>query len=73
MDEPDFSSFISCHRTGRRNAVHDLKGDATRIKMEKLASTMDEISISEESQGEPDATEKEPEMTPKSQDGSPTY
>ncbi|XP_066480798.1 cAMP-dependent protein kinase inhibitor gamma [Tiliqua scincoides] len=73
MDEPAFSDFISCHRTGRRNAVHDLQGDATRLNLEKLAGTMDEISIAEgESQGEADATEKEPGMTPKSQDGSPS-
>ncbi|KAJ6665670.1 hypothetical protein lerEdw1_002040 [Lerista edwardsae] len=47
MDEPAFSDFITCHRTGRRNAVHELQGDATRLNLEKLAGTMDEISIAE--------------------------
>lgn len=72
MDEPAFSNFITCHRAGRRNAVHDLQGDATRLNLEKLAGTMDEISIAEgENQGEAAATEKELGMTAKSQDGSP--
>ncbi|KAL7985541.1 hypothetical protein Chor_004111, partial [Crotalus horridus] len=45
--EPAYADFISCDRTGRRNAVHDLQGDAAAIKLEKLANTMD-ISVADE-------------------------
>uniref|UniRef100_A0A8D2L7C3 cAMP-dependent protein kinase inhibitor gamma n=1 Tax=Varanus komodoensis TaxID=61221 RepID=A0A8D2L7C3_VARKO len=46
--EPAYSDFISCDRSGRRNAVHELQGDATALKLEKLASTIVDISIAKE-------------------------
>ncbi|XP_061486282.1 cAMP-dependent protein kinase inhibitor gamma isoform X2 [Rhineura floridana] len=71
--EPAYSDFISCDRSGRRNAIPDLQGDAAALKLEKLASTMEDIAISgEENQEEANATEKEPGLTPNSQDDSPT-
>uniref|UniRef100_A0A670YHN8 cAMP-dependent protein kinase inhibitor gamma n=1 Tax=Pseudonaja textilis TaxID=8673 RepID=A0A670YHN8_PSETE len=48
--EPAYADFISSDRTGRRNAIHDLPGDAAAIKLEKPANTMD-ISVADE--GEP--------------------
>lgn len=45
--EPAYVDFISCDRTGRRNAIHDLQGDAAAIKLEKLTNTMD-ISVADE-------------------------
>lgn len=46
--EAAYSDFISCDRSGRRNAIHDLQGDAAALKVEKLASTMGDIAITEE-------------------------
>ena len=46
--EAAYSDFISCDRSGRRNAIHDLQGDAAALNLEKLASTMDDIAITEE-------------------------
>lgn len=43
--EPAYSDFISCDRSGRRNAIPDLQGDAAALKLEKLASTMEDIAI----------------------------
>ncbi|XP_053250095.1 cAMP-dependent protein kinase inhibitor gamma isoform X1 [Podarcis raffonei] len=71
--EPAYSDFISCDRSGRRNAIPDLQGDAAALKLEKLASTMEDIAIAgDENQDSADATEKESGLTPKSEDGSPT-
>ncbi|XP_053106893.1 cAMP-dependent protein kinase inhibitor gamma [Hemicordylus capensis] len=67
--EPNYSDFITCPRSGRRNAVPDLQGDATRIHMEKLSGTMDEITIEEE---ENQAGSCTTEKVPKSQGGSST-
>ncbi|KAJ7331989.1 hypothetical protein JRQ81_014169 [Phrynocephalus forsythii] len=72
-NEAAYTDFISCDRSGRRNAIHDLQGDAAALKLEELASTMDNIALTEEeNQVEDDATEKERGITPKSQDSSPT-
>uniref|UniRef100_A0A8D0BG14 cAMP-dependent protein kinase inhibitor gamma n=1 Tax=Salvator merianae TaxID=96440 RepID=A0A8D0BG14_SALMN len=46
--EAAYSDFISCDRSGRRNAIHDLRGDASSLKLEKLASTMGAIAVTEE-------------------------
>ncbi|XP_078248705.1 cAMP-dependent protein kinase inhibitor gamma isoform X1 [Pogona vitticeps] len=77
--EAAYSDFISCDRSGRRNAIHDLQGDAAALNLEKLASTMDDIAITEEeqllsaeNQVEDGATEKESGIMPKSQNSSPT-
>ncbi|XP_025045032.2 cAMP-dependent protein kinase inhibitor gamma isoform X2 [Pelodiscus sinensis] len=43
--EPAYADFISCDRTGRRNAIHDIQGDATAISMRKLAGDIGELSI----------------------------
>uniref|UniRef100_A0A8D0HDV4 cAMP-dependent protein kinase inhibitor gamma n=1 Tax=Sphenodon punctatus TaxID=8508 RepID=A0A8D0HDV4_SPHPU len=43
--EPAYSNFISCDRSGRRNAVHDIQGDVTSIDLRKLAGSINELSI----------------------------
>ncbi|XP_042317461.1 cAMP-dependent protein kinase inhibitor gamma [Sceloporus undulatus] len=69
--EPAYSEFISCDRSGRRNAIADLQGDAAALKLENLASTLDDIALEEEeNQVEDDDTEKKPGMTANSQDSS---
>ncbi|XP_025023585.1 cAMP-dependent protein kinase inhibitor gamma [Python bivittatus] len=79
--EPAYSDFISCDRAGRRNAIHDLQGDAAALKLEKLANTMD-ISIAEEgelfsffaeNQGKEAANEKDPGMIPERKNDSSTF
>ncbi|KAL8179429.1 UNVERIFIED_CONTAM: hypothetical protein K2H54_066410 [Gekko kuhli] len=71
-NEEAYSDFITSDRSGRRNAIPDLQGDAS-LNLQKLAGTMGEISISEaENQAEDDTTDKEPGMKPENQDDSPT-
>uniref|UniRef100_A0A8C3S1X5 cAMP-dependent protein kinase inhibitor gamma n=2 Tax=Chelydra serpentina TaxID=8475 RepID=A0A8C3S1X5_CHESE len=70
--EPSYTDFISCDRTGRRNALHDIQGDATTISMRKLAGDIGELSI--EGAGNQDAaaaSEKEPEARLEGQNGTP--
>ncbi|XP_043351540.1 cAMP-dependent protein kinase inhibitor gamma isoform X2 [Dermochelys coriacea] len=43
--EPSYTDFISCDRTGRRNAIHDIQGDSTTISMRKLAGDISKLSI----------------------------
>lgn len=45
-NEPAYSDFITSDRSGRRNAIPDLEGDAS-LNLQKLAGIMSEISISE--------------------------
>uniref|UniRef100_A0ACB8F5W3 Uncharacterized protein n=1 Tax=Sphaerodactylus townsendi TaxID=933632 RepID=A0ACB8F5W3_9SAUR len=71
-NEPDYSDFITSDRSGRRNAVHDLQGDAS-LNLQKLAGTMSDIAISEgENQAGTDTTDKESGMKQQNQDDSPT-
>ncbi|KAK9404760.1 cAMP-dependent protein kinase inhibitor gamma [Crotalus adamanteus] len=71
--EPSYADFISCDRTGRRNAVHDLQGDAAAIKLEKLANTMD-ISVADEgNQGKEVACEKDPRLIPERKNDSSNF
>ncbi|XP_062976347.1 cAMP-dependent protein kinase inhibitor gamma [Elgaria multicarinata webbii] len=71
--EPAYSDFITSDRSGRRNAIHDLQGDAAALQLEKLASTMEDISIEkEENKVEDDITEKTPVMNPENPDDTPT-
>ncbi|XP_024079064.1 cAMP-dependent protein kinase inhibitor gamma isoform X1 [Trachemys scripta elegans] len=68
--EPSYTDFISCDRTGRRNAIHDIQGDATSISMRKLAGDIGELSI-EGAGNQAAASEKEPEARLEGQDGTP--
>uniref|UniRef100_A0A8C8VGV5 cAMP-dependent protein kinase inhibitor gamma n=1 Tax=Pelusios castaneus TaxID=367368 RepID=A0A8C8VGV5_9SAUR len=71
--EPSYTDFISCDRTGRRNAIHDIQGDAATISVRKLAGNIGELSIDgAENQAVATAAEKEPEARPEGQDGSPS-
>ncbi|XP_077191611.1 cAMP-dependent protein kinase inhibitor gamma [Paroedura picta] len=71
-NEPAYSDFITSDRSGRRNAIPDLQGDAS-LNLQKLAGNMSEIAISEgETEAEADSTDKEPGTKPKNQDDSPT-
>ncbi|XP_073165713.1 cAMP-dependent protein kinase inhibitor gamma isoform X4 [Lepidochelys kempii] len=70
--EPSYTDFISCDRTGRRNAIHDIQGDSTTISMRKLAGDIGKLSIEGAgNQAAASASEKEPEVRLKGQDGTP--
>ncbi|XP_019365376.1 PREDICTED: cAMP-dependent protein kinase inhibitor gamma isoform X1 [Gavialis gangeticus] len=69
--EATYSDFISCDRAGRRNAVHDIQGDASTISMRKLAGNISELSIEgSENQAGATSSEKEPGTRPEGRDGS---
>lgn len=71
--EPSYTDFISCDRTGRRNAIHDIQGDTTSISMRKLAGDIGELSIEgagNQAAAAAAASEKEPEARLEGQDGT---
>lgn len=43
--EPAYSNFITSDRSGRRNAVHELQGDATALSLQKLVGSMEDVAI----------------------------
>ncbi|XP_063153192.1 cAMP-dependent protein kinase inhibitor gamma [Candoia aspera] len=71
--EPAYSDFISCDRTGRRNAIHDLRGDASALKLDKLANPMAISSTDGENQRKESANEKDPGMIPERKNDSSTF
>lgn len=43
--ESSYSDFITCDRTGRRNAVPDIKGDGTVGSTSELTKDMAELDL----------------------------
>lgn len=43
--EASYSEFINCDRTGRRNAVPDIKGEAAGVGTSELTKDMAQIDL----------------------------
>lgn len=70
--ESAYTEFITCDRTGRRNAVPDIKGEgSSKGGVRELSENMGDLSIQgAEGQAEAAASNSGQEPTPEAQDGS---
>uniref|UniRef100_A0A4X2JY37 cAMP-dependent protein kinase inhibitor gamma n=2 Tax=Vombatus ursinus TaxID=29139 RepID=A0A4X2JY37_VOMUR len=58
--ESSYTDFISCDRTGRRNAVPDIQDDSAAVSMRTLTGNMGELALGgAEGQAEISASDKE--------------
>ncbi|XP_075427434.1 cAMP-dependent protein kinase inhibitor gamma [Ascaphus truei] len=69
--ESAYSDFISCDRTGRRNAVPDIKGECSTTSMKDLSGDLGDLAIEgAEGQGDAASLDSEQEQRADAEDGS---
>lgn len=51
--ETSYSDFITCDRTGRRNAVPDIAGEGASVSTSELTKDMGEMDLKAAAEGEP--------------------
>ncbi|XP_062314781.1 cAMP-dependent protein kinase inhibitor gamma isoform X2 [Osmerus eperlanus] len=51
--ETSYSDFISCDRTGRRNAVPDIAGEEAGVSATELTKDMAEMDLKAGQEGQP--------------------
>ncbi|XP_069507433.1 cAMP-dependent protein kinase inhibitor gamma [Ambystoma mexicanum] len=68
--ETAYTDFISCDRTGRRNAVPDIKGEPTSGSMRELTGDMGDLAIQGETQEGATGANPGPVERPEGQDSS---
>ncbi|KAG9474468.1 cAMP-dependent protein kinase inhibitor gamma [Eleutherodactylus coqui] len=69
--ETAYTEFITCDRSGRRNAVPDIKGECGSTGVRELSENMGDLSIQgAEGQAEAATSNSGEGQTPEAQDGS---